>query len=290
MMTGLTFFDIKRSVWRKYLTWLSAQGAEKGTPYDYFGVFFKDMKNIRYILHSTELHEDDNNDIFILKSLIQNEFVQKRISEIIQMECEVIHFRKDSNLIYNSLLNFAVDHHLKIITLKSAIDRIINNIISRLKPDKETISCDRYNLLRLLVTHYVNQRPSRPAPGFCLNDVICLLYGTLWYKHIKNESFRRRIELLLESLVFTGDLTEKDDKYYVHGKSIATLVECEKEERRVILQQKMQRRIVHFMLAITTAILLIVIVLLAVAGIIDLPEIWHKILQIKPLRFLLKFI
>ncbi|MNC77019.1 hypothetical protein D3C75_1288690 [compost metagenome] len=55
-------------------------------------------------------------------------------------------------------------------------------------------------------------------------------------------------------------------------------------------QQKMHKNIVRFMLVITVATLLIILVLLAMAGIVDLHAIWQKILHIKPVRFLLKFI
>lgn len=206
------------------------------------------------------------------------------------MEPEIIHFRKNYNLNYKSILAFVIDHHLRIITLKTTVARTKGNIISGLKSDKETISSDRYNLLRLLVSQYVNQRPSRSLSGFSLDEIISLLYGTLWYKHIKNESFRRRIKLLQESLVITGDLTEKEEIYFVQGQSVTTIVEYEKEERRATQQQKMHRNIVRFMLVITIATLLIILVLLAMAGIVDLHAIWQKILQIKPVRFLLKLI
>lgn len=66
-----------------------------------------------------------------------------------------------------------------------------------------------------------------------MDEVIALLYGTLWYKH---------------------------------------------------------KNIVRFMFVITVATLLIILVLLGMAGIVDLSAIWQKILQIKPVRFMLKFI
>lgn len=110
--------------------------------------------------------------------------------------------------------------------------------MSGLKSDKETISQDRFNLLHLLVAHYVNQRPSRTSSGFYRGEMIMLLHGTLWYKHIKNVSFRRTITLVLESLVITADLTERQGSHYVQGQELTTLLEHKKEERRVSQQQK----------------------------------------------------
>lgn len=289
-MFRLNVPDIKRKFWLKYLPWLSLHGASRGIHYDYFSVFFKDAKNTRYALNSIEKSSDTNQDSILLTPLPHGVLVKKNIHEIIEMEPEIIHFKVNYKLNYKSIFAFAIDHHLKIITLKTILARIKGSILSGLKSDVETISSDRYQLLRLLVAQHVNQRPSRSSSGFRIDEVISLLYGTLWYKHIKNESFRRRIKLLLESLVISGDLTEKDEVYFVQGQSVTTLVEYEKEEKRAVLQQKMHINIIRFMLVITIATLLIIMVLLAMAGIIDLHAIWQKIIQIKPVRFLLKII
>lgn len=289
-MLRLTVPRVKRDLWRQYLPWLSSHSAVKGTPHDYFGVFFKDEHNNRYTLDSIKKSQHAIPDVILLSPMPQGDIVKKNIYEITGMESEIIHYRKNYNLHYKSIFTFVIDHYFKIITLKTALARTKGNIVSGLKSDKETISSDRHNLLRILVAQYVNQRPSRTSSGFRVDEVISLLYGALWYKHIKNESFRRRIKLLLESLVITGDLTAKDEVYYVQGQSVTTLVEYEKEERRFIQQQKMHKNIVRFMLVITIATLLIILVLLAMAGIVDLHAIWQKILQIKPVRFLLKLI
>ncbi|WP_212025513.1 hypothetical protein [Citrobacter portucalensis] len=277
---------IQLFLWRKYLPWLQRNGAEKGTPHDYYSVFIQDTTNTRYRFKTLQ----GDQHTLVLSVLLQETEVNKDIADLKEMEPEIVHYKKNYSLRYNSIILFALDHTLKIITLKTAIARIKGWLVSGLKSDKETISRDRFNLLRLLVAHYVNQRPSRTSSGFSRDEVITLLHGTLWYKHIKNESFRRKITLLLESLVITGDLTERQGSYYVEGQAITTLVEHEKEERRVLQQQKMHKNIVRFMLVITVATLLIILVLLAMAGIVDLHAIWQKILQIKPVRFLLKLI
>ncbi|EAW1740506.1 hypothetical protein AXM73_00560 [Salmonella enterica subsp. enterica] len=74
------------------------------------------------------------------------------------------------------------------------------------------------------------------------------------------------------------------------GQAITTIVEFEKEDKRVTQQLSMHKNIVRLMLVMTVAILLIILVLLAMAGIVDLSAIWHRILEIKPIRFLLQFL
>ncbi len=276
--------------WRKYLPWLQRNSAEKGTPYDYVSIFFKDSDNNRYILKDAHGLVNGQDGTLSLSSLYQSSDVDKKFIQITDMETEIVHYKKNYTLRYKSIFLFVIDHTLKIITLKTQIARLKGRLVSGAKSDTETISRDRFNLLRLLVASYVNQRPSRASSGFNRDEMIALLYGTLWYKHIKNEAFRRKITLLLESLVISGDLTESQGNYYVQGQAITTLVEYEKEDRRVSQQQKMHKNIVRFMFVITVATLLIILVLLAMAGIVDLQIIWQKILQIKPVRFLLKFI
>lgn len=90
--------------------------------------------------------------------------------------------------------------------------------------------------------------------------------------------------------MLTGDLSEEGKVYYVQGQAITTMVEYEKENQRVTHQQKMQKKITRFMFAITLSTLLIILVLLSMAGVVDLAAVWQKILQIKPLRFLMNFI
>jgi len=281
---------IQLFLWRKYLPWLYRHSAAKSTPYDYYSVFFKDADNNRYILK--EVHDNDTGQdgYLSLSSLYQNGDINKKIVDIPEMDAEIIHHRKYYSQPYKSIIAFAIDRALKIVTLKTHISRLKGRVVSEAKSDTETISRDRFNLLRLLVASYVNQRPSRTSSGFSHDEVIALLYGTLWYKHIKNEAYSRKLKLLLESLVISGDLTEKQGNYYVQGQAITTLVEYEKENRRFSQQQKIHKNIVRFMFVITVAILLIILVLLSMAGIVDLSVIWQKILQIKPVRFMLKFI
>lgn len=277
-------------LWRKYLPFLHHNSAAKGTPYDYFSVFFKDSDNNRYILKEIHITDNGQNGYVSLSSLYQTSEINKKLIDIPEMDAELVHYKKNYTQRYTGIIAFAIDRTLKIVTLKSQIARLKGKVVSGTKATTETISRDRFNLLRLLVASYVNQRPSRTSSGFSQDEVIALLYGTLWYKHIKNEAFRRKIKLLLESLVISGDLTETHGGYYVQGQAITTLVEYEKEDRRVSQQQKMHKDIVRFMFVITVATLLIILVLLGMAGIVDLTAIWQKILQIKPIRFMLKFI
>lgn len=58
------------------------------------------------------------------------------------------------------------------------------------------------------------------------------LYGYRIYAHPKFKSEDRRFELLIESLVQSGDLGEDGDSIMVTGKAIETITKHEAEERR----------------------------------------------------------
>lgn len=271
-------------LWRKFLPWLLQNGAQKNDPHNYFLVYLKDADNTRYIL------KNRNDSNVVLCSMHKKEDISVSLAELSEMQAEIIHYKRDGFQAYKGIIPFSFDYYTRIITLKIGLARLKGCCISGLKSESETISRDRYNLLRLLVTDYVNQRPSRISSGFTQREVIAMLYGTLWYKHIKNEAFSRKIMLLLESLVITGDLSEEGKVYFVQGQAITTMVEYEKEEQRVTHQQRMEKNLTRFMFAITLSTLMIILALLAMAGIVDLTAVWQKILQIKPLRFLMNFI
>ena len=56
------------------------------------------------------------------------------------------------------------------------------------------------------MNEFVKRRPSDLEAGLTVDEVIELLYGRLWYKHIRNESFQYKVTLLMESLALSGEL------------------------------------------------------------------------------------
>ncbi|MCU6666784.1 hypothetical protein [Silvania hatchlandensis] len=58
---------IQLFLWRQYLPWLQRNGAEKGTPHDYYSVFIQDTTNTRYRYKTLQ---DDQNTL-VLSVLLQ---------------------------------------------------------------------------------------------------------------------------------------------------------------------------------------------------------------------------
>ncbi|HAV1831925.1 TPA: hypothetical protein JG914_004796 [Enterobacter hormaechei subsp. steigerwaltii] len=289
-MSMFNFQNIDIRLWRKYLPFLCEHNQDADLPHDYYATFFKDALNNRYALHAYTCDKSGVIQSVSLRPLPHGDVLIVSINNLPDMAVEIIHYRKNVQQHYANIFFFAVDRRFKIISAKNLIIRAKARLPSASNADKETITQDRYNLLQLLVTQYINQCPSRLSSGFRHEEIIALLYGTLWYKHIQNEAYSRRLKLLLESLVLSGDLLENNDVYFVQGQAITTIVEFEKEDKRVTQQLKMHKSIVRFTAVMTIATLMIIMVLLAMAGVVDLSAVWHKILEIKPIRFLLKFL
>ncbi|MCT4714067.1 hypothetical protein MUA01_03570 [Enterobacteriaceae bacterium H18W14] len=281
--------SLRQKVWRKHLPRLVHRNTRPENPYNYYSVHLVDVANHRYLL------EDYQEGFALLtrwdyKSHGYTERHSVSIAELDEMQVEIIHHRRYGPVSFAGIIAFTFNYYTRFAYAKSLASRGKGKLVSAFFGNKELKSRDRIALLNLLVNEYIQQPPSQLNSGVTVNEVIEMLYGRLWYKHIRNEEFRRKVTLLLKSLVITDDLLLRDERYFVQPKSMATIVEHEKEERRNKQQIKIQKNIVRLMLVITAATLLITLVLLAMAGVVDLHKIWVYITNLKPFRILFKLI
>lgn len=281
--------NAKAKLWVKFLPYFIKNDDNAGDPYDYYAVYFADVNRCRYRLvryngrHATLEYLDPQPDDCELR----NKF---SLSQLLEMESEIVSYKKYGKITLNSIFVYAINHYLHLIDIKTFLLRGKGALVSTFFRERELKSRERVFLLGLIVNEFVKRRPSRPVAGLTIDEVIELLYGKLWYKHIRNEQFRYKVTLLIESLVLSGDLAVENQRYTVQGNAITTLVEFEKDERRSQQQDKMQRNMIRLMLVITVATVFITLALLGLAGVIDLHKIWQDILQIKPVCFLFKLI
>lgn len=280
---------LRQKVWRHHLPLLVRQNAGSEDPYNYYSVYFTDTEHNHFRLAGWNGHEallekfNDESNKFDNKQHVN-------IGLLENMQEEILHHRRFGVVRFSHILAFSFSHYTRFQYLKTAINRLKGQLMSQLFAKTELKSRDRMALLNLLVNAYIRQRPSHYYAGISTEEVIALLYGELWYRHIRNEEFRRKITLLLQSLVISEDLSINNGRYFVKPQSINSIVEFEKDERRNKQQIKMQRNIVRLMIIITASTLMVTLALLSLAGIVDLQKIWHAILDIKPLRVMLKLI
>lgn len=280
---------LRQKLWRKHLPLFATQDARSGEPYNYYSVHLLDIAHQRYQL----MDYRDGEAIIARWDYAAKRYSDERsisIAELDAMSPEIIHHRHYGPVSFSGILAYTFNHYTRLAYGKNLLSRGKGRLVSAFFASKELKSRDRIALLNLLVNEYIQQRPAKLNTGVTVDEVIELLYGKLWYKHIRNEEFRRKVTLLINSLVITEDLALLDDRYFVQPKSVATIVEYEKEERRNQQQLKIQKNIVRLMLVITAATLLITLALLSLAGIVDLQKVWHFIINLKPLRVLFKLV
>ncbi|MCT4704364.1 hypothetical protein MUA04_09190 [Enterobacteriaceae bacterium H11S18] len=281
--------SLRQALWKKRLPMLVAKDARTGNPYNYYSVHLVDVDHQRYRLVDWQ----DNTALIARWDYEAHDYTDERritLAELDEMDTEIIHHRRYGPVSFGGILAFNFSYYTRFVYLKTLISRGKGRFVSAFFASKELKSRDRISLLNLLVNEYVHQRPSKLNAGVTVDEVIELLYGKLWYKHIRNEEFRRKVTLLLKSLVITEDLMQQDERYFVQPRSVATIVDYEKDERRSAQQVKMQKNIVRLMLIITASTLMITLALLSLAGVVDLHKIWHAIVNLKPIRVLFKLI
>jgi hypothetical protein len=280
---------MRQKRWKKRLPLLVTQDARSGDPYDYYSVHLVDVDRNRYQLTD---YQDPIVTIARWDYDTESYLDQRRISiaELDAMQAEIIHHRSFGPMSFGGILAFNVNRRTRFAYIKTLFSRGKGKLVSAFFANKELKSRDRIALLALLVNEYIQQRPSRLNAGIKIDEVIDMLYGKLWYKHIRNEEFRRKVRLLLKSLVITDDLAFTDDRYYVQPQAMATLVEFEKEEHRIKQQERMQRNFVRLMIVITASTVLITLALLGLAGVVDLHKVWEFLRNLKPVSVLMKLI
>lgn len=279
---------IKKKMWQYCLPLFATHNGSNGEIYNYYGVYFSDVKQNKYHLIAAE-----GDTAIVAKWRQPHGYSEKRrfdLEQLESMQTAIIHWRKSGPLRFDSIVAFFIHHFTRLAYLKNGLARCKSRIFSRVADRNELIGLDRIALLKMLVKDYAQASADKTHPGVSLNEVIDLLYENLWYQHIKNETFRRKAALLLQSLVITEDLRLQDHRYYVEGKAISTIVAWENEARRNRQQLRMQRNINRLTIIITASTLMITLAILAQAGIVDLHRLWQAILQLKPMRLLLKMI
>ena len=280
---------LKTILWSYFLPVFTANSLKEGEVYNYYGVYFSDVKQEKY-----QLLKLIGKCVVLEKWNTEKQAYTTRlnisISDVEKMNVEIIHWKKYGPLKFESIVLFAINYFTRFAYLKNLLTRAKNKLLVPFSHNREMTGLDRITLLKMLVSEYVHQSPEKTHTGVTGNEVIDLLYGTLWYHHIKNEDFRRKIFLLLQSLVMTGDIKLEEGKYLIQGQAISTIVAWESDERRDKQQLRIQKNINRLMLIITASTLMITLAILAQAGIVNLHNLWQHLTQLKPIRLLFKLL
>jgi hypothetical protein len=279
----------KNKLWTYFLPFFVAKSKTINETYNYYSVYFSDVKQEKYVLSKF-----DGNHVILEKWNKDTKSYATResfsITEIERMNVEIVHWIKNGPLKFDSILSFSINHFSRVGYIKKSVSRAKNRISSKLHNNDEMIGLDRVNLLHMLIDEYVHQSPDKTHAGVTCEEIIDMIYGSFWRDYIKNEDFRRKTLLLLQSFIITGDVKYQDGRYFVQGQAIATILSWQSDEKKEKRQARTQKNISRLMLIITASTLIITLAILAQSGIVNLHNLWGHIKELGPFRLLFKLI
>lgn len=93
---------------------------------------------------------------------------------------------------------------------------------------RSLVTMERTQLLQFLIEHHI-EHPGRPVSVI---DVMTGLHSLRWVLHPGADSQQRKLELYLDSLCISGELSKRNGRYLVAGQAIASIEKYAEEERR----------------------------------------------------------
>lgn len=180
------------------------------------------------------------------------------LAELAPLPLEIRQYFGELEIVYDSPREFWWHHHLRIPRLKLARLWISNRIYAR----RLLLRADRMEILQRLLDYDIQER-SRISTMDVMND----LHGPRWPAHPQAMAAYRYAELLLESLVQSGDLETDNGSYRIKPKAIETIVRHDVENRRHRDNASLQRWVV-----ILTVVLVAIGAVQAYAALQQVPE------------------
>lgn len=139
------------------------------------------------------------------------------------------HFMPGTTLEYEDPLGFIIGRWIflsHLIAAKESMTQRLFNMTVRFKRD-------RIAVLRQLVDYDINHdAPPSQRNESSLHGYFSDLYGLRAHSHPLYDKESRRLQLILESLVDSGDLVKREIGYRISGKAINTILEFETESKR----------------------------------------------------------
>ena len=189
--------------------------------------------------------------------------VEKKIpvNEIDKYKFNLIHFYKLYDLPFTSIYRFAFHYFTRSIYLRIYIRELISSVNQYFFNKKKLVTIKRMQLLQTMLEYQLDS----DKQGIHIILLMEKLYSTRWMYHPSGNSQKEILRLYLESLINSGEVIEKNNRYFVTGNAITTLERYEEEERRHIDSVKLQRK----MISLTV---MLVVVGLIQADVIKVPS------------------
>ncbi|EKF9835860.1 hypothetical protein O1D37_003584 [Vibrio cholerae] len=176
-------------------------------------------------------------------------------------EVRITHYYGLSEITFDSIYDFSWNYISKYVYTKIHLCNYIESKYQSFFNKRKLITKKRMELLRFMM----DDQLSREHDSIDLFELMTKLYSIRWVTHPSGDELERKLQLYLDSLVKSGDLTECDNlSYKVNGNALITIERYEEEERRHIEAVKLQKKMVF--LTVVLAIIAVV-----QSGLVKLP-------------------
>jgi len=159
--------------------------------------------------------------------------------DISEIEFSATHFLEFHNFNYHSPLKLLIWEFLRIPNLIVLNDKFSQFWFNSKTPERT----DRYDLLKSMVTMRLEsdenpQTGAQSIAGKGSVEILANIHGERIISHPKYKSTKAKLELILESLVVSGDVESENSRFRAVGKALSTIAKIEQENRRH--QEQMQ--------------------------------------------------
>lgn len=151
----------------------------------------------------------------------------------------ITHYYGLSEVIYESIYDAAWNYFTRLVYLRINVHRFLDSTFQYLFNKRKLVTKKRIELIQLMMEDQID----RTHNGITLSDLMVKLYSVRMFLHPTWETQEKRVQLYLDSLVASGDITLVNDEYVVGGAALNTIERYEEEERRHAEAVKLQRLI-----------------------------------------------
>lgn len=157
-------------------------------------------------------------------------------NKLAEYDILIVHYYKELEIRFSSAIEFWLNNLLYLHWWRYTVYRLSLFLLAR----KNLSRAKRLQVLQFFHDKSMDNWDYAAGPEGIMTEI----YGPSWRLHPDNERLFRYYELVLESLVESGDLESKSHQYVMKPKALHTLFIAEEDERRHTDNRKQQKYII----------------------------------------------
>jgi hypothetical protein len=149
------------------------------------------------------------------------------IGQFSDEQYEIKHYYGPSTIYFKSLSDYALGYYLRLPYALIKIQRGLERAGTLLYNRRRLVLGQRLDLLTFMI-----EQAAEGKSSFRSLDLMTDMHTIRWITHSNGESIRSRLELYLDSLVDTGELTKANGDYRLTGHALRLVEERSEQERK----------------------------------------------------------